>query len=118
MKKITSDLKILVCFCFLVICSILVPSNSSADDKLPLEFQAILSFPGNGIHVGYHYNDILFLGAQSMNLKFKYEGTDDFTEIDANTQLLMLRLSPFSGAFYLTAGPAFLDWTGNGDLKG
>ena len=49
-----------------------------------------------------------------MNLKFKYEGTDDFTEIDANTQLLVLRLSPFSGAFYLTAGPAFLDWTENG----
>ena len=48
-----------------------------------------------------------------MNLKFKYEGTDDFTEIDANTQLLVLRLSPFSGAFYLTAGPAFLDWTEN-----
>ena len=45
-----------------------------------------------------------------MNLKFKYEGTDDFTEIDANTQLLMLRLSPFSGTFYLTAGPAFVDW--------
>ena len=60
-EKITSDLKILVCFCFLVICSIFVPSNSSADDKLPLEFQAILSFPGNGIHVGYHYNDFLFI---------------------------------------------------------
>ena len=107
MKKITSDLKILVCFCFLVICSIFVPSNSSADDKLPLEFQAILIFPGNGIHVGYHYNDLLFLGAQSMNLKFKYEGTDDFTEIDANTQLLVLRLSPFSGAFYLNGWTSF-----------
>ena len=118
MKKITSDLKILVFFCFLVICSIFVPSNSSADDKLPLEFQAITGFPGSGIHVGYHYNDLLFLGAQSMNLKFKFEGTDDFTEIDPNTQLLMLRLSPFSGAFYLTAGPAFLDWKGNGSKTG
>ena len=113
MKKITSDLKILVFFCFLVICSIFVPSNSSADDKLPLEFQAITGFPGSGIHVGYHYNDLLFLGAQSMNLKFKYEGTDDFTEIVAKTQLLMLRLSPFSGAFYLMAGPAFVDWREN-----
>ena len=53
-----------------------------------------------------------------MNLKFKYEGTDDFTGIDANTQLLVLRLSPFSGAFQLTAGPAFLDWTGNGAKTG
>ena len=48
-----------------------------------------------------------------MNLKFKYEGTDDFTKIDSNTQLLMLRLSPFSGAFYLMAGTAFLDWREN-----
>ena len=53
-----------------------------------------------------------------MNLKFKYEGTDDFTEIEANTQLLMLRLSPFSGEFSLTAGPAFLDWTENGAKTG
>ena len=53
-----------------------------------------------------------------MNLKFKDEGTDNFTSIDANTQLLMLRLSPFSGAFYLTAGPAFLDWTENGAKTG
>ena len=30
----------------------------------------------------------------------------------------MLRLSPFSGAFYLTAGPAFLDWTENGAETG
>ena len=73
MIKIASDLEILVCFCFLVICSIFVPSNSSADDKLPLEFQAITGFPGSGIHVGYHYNDLLFLGAQTMNLKFKHE---------------------------------------------
>ena len=55
-----------------------------------MEFQAITRFPGNGIHVGYHYNDIIFLGTQSMNLKFKYEGTDDFTETDVNTQLLVL----------------------------
>ena len=48
-----------------------------------------------------------------MNLKFKYDGTDDFIEIDANTQLLVLRLSPFSGAFYLTAGPAFVEWREN-----
>ena len=118
MRKITSDLKILVCFCFLVIGSIFVPSNSSADDKLPLEFQDITGFTGSGIHVGYHYNDLLFLGAQSMMLNFKFEGTDDFTEIDANTQLLVLRLSPFSGAFYLTARPAFLDWTENGAETG
>ena len=53
-----------------------------------------------------------------MNLKFKYEGTDDFTEINANTQLLVLRLPPFTGAIYLTAGPAFLDWTENGTKTG
>ena len=119
MKKITSDLKILVCFCFLVICSIFVPSNSSADDKLPLEFQAILSFPGNGIHVGYHYNDFLFLGAQSIRLDFKWEEENgDFTQVDGSNQLLMLRLSPFSGAFYLMAGPAFVDWRENAAVTG
>ena len=118
-EKITSDLKILVCFCFLVICSIFVPSNSSADDKLPLEFQAILSFPGNGIHAGYHYNDILFLGAQSIRLDFKWEEENgDFTQVDGSNQLLMLRLSPFSVAFYSMAGPDFLDWTENAAVTG
>ena len=78
-----------------------------------------MSFPGNGIHVGYHYNDFLFLGAQSIRLDFKWEEENgDFTQVDGSNQLLMLRLSTFSGAFYLTAGPAFLDWTGNGAKTG
>ena len=111
---ITSDLKILVCFCFFVVCSIFVLSNSSADDKLPLEFQAILSFPGNVIHFGYLYNDFLFLGAQSIRLDFKWdEENGDFTQVDGSNQLLLLKLSPFSGAFYLMAGPAFVDWREN-----
>ena len=80
-----------------------------------MEFQAITGFPGNGIHVGYHYNDFLFLGAQSIRLDFKWEEENgDFTQVDGSNQLLMLRLSPFSGAFYLMAGPAFQDLTEKG----
>ena len=79
-----------------------------------MEFQAITGFPGNGIRVGYHYNDILFLGAQSIRLEHYWEEENgDFTQVDGSNQLLMLRLSPFSGTFYLMAGPAFVDWREN-----
>ena len=103
----------------MVVFSLFVPSNSSADDKLPVEFQAILSFPGNGIHVGYYYNDLLFLGAQSIRLDFKWEEENgDFTQVDGSNQLHMLRLSPFLGAFYLMVGPAFVDWRENAAATG
>ena len=56
----------------------------------------------------------LFLGAQSIRLDFKWEEENgDFTQVDGSNQLLMLRLSPFSGAFYLMAGPVFVDWREN-----
>ena len=78
-----------------------------------------MSFPGNGIHVGYHFSDILFLGAQSIRLDFKLEEENgDFTQVDGSNQLLMLRLSPFSGAFYLMARPAFVDWRENAAVTG
>ncbi|MGK0289812.1 MAG: hypothetical protein ACI86H_001259 [bacterium] len=91
-----------------------LPTSSFAKEKGWVELQALGATTGVGAHLGVHLTDYIFIGLQATayNTDFESDQSDSTVTgtIDLKTQLAILRVSPFSGAFYLQAGAVNRNW--------
>ncbi|MGK5091424.1 hypothetical protein WDW89_05315 [Deltaproteobacteria bacterium TL4] len=93
----------------------LVSSSAYAEGKSPLQIQLAATTVGPGLHAGYHINDVIFLGLEATSTSISQSSTDAAGTVEAtldfSTQVVMLRVSPFKGSFFLQGGVVNRSWT-------
>ena len=108
--RMTHFLKVLL---VAVLCSFSI-STAYAADKKPIQIQLGGNLIGTGLGVGYHVNDVVFIGLDYMTASMESESTDTSgtvkQELDFSTQIFLARISPFSGSFYFQAGLVSRNW--------
>lgn len=110
MKKIVCVQSMILAF----LISLAFPFVSFADEKKSIQLQLLGSNIGSGAHLGYHLNDMFFVGADMSAISISSDEKDSSgtvtAELKFSTQVFMLRISPFSGAFYIQGGMVSRKW--------
>lgn len=105
------------------ITAILFAGNLYANnrEKHPIQLQLLGSSVGSGVSLGYHLNNLVFLGVDSSALTYEEESqysTGDVyekIELDFSTAIALVRVSPFdSSGFYIQGGVVSRSWEATG----